>query len=148
TGGAPKYPRASEAGTRANAATWTGFTTALQRRAESGAGDPTHDGPAAALYSQPWSRQSHCDGHQLSRYRGNITPPADFDQWATRIRKLVGHWVERYEVEEIYGAEVIKERTVHSGSAGRVRSPSRLCHALLVDRCFRPDRPLEGPCLH
>jgi len=54
-------------------------------------------------------RQSHCDGHQLPRYRGNITPPADFDQWATRIRKLVGHWVERYEVEEIYGAEVIKD---------------------------------------
>jgi xylan 1,4-beta-xylosidase len=34
-------------------------------------------------------------------YRGNITPPADYDAWATLIRKLIGHWVERYGIGEV-----------------------------------------------
>ena len=34
-------------------------------------------------------------------YRGNITPPRDYKQWATLIRKLVSHWVERYGVSEV-----------------------------------------------
>jgi xylan 1,4-beta-xylosidase len=34
-------------------------------------------------------------------YRGNITPPRDYLQWATLIRKLVSHWVERYGVSEV-----------------------------------------------
>ena len=34
-------------------------------------------------------------------FRGNITPPADYDAWATLIRKLVGHWVERYGIAEV-----------------------------------------------
>lgn len=35
------------------------------------------------------------------RFRGNVTPPADYDAWATLIRKLVGHWVERYGIAEV-----------------------------------------------
>lgn len=35
------------------------------------------------------------------RYRGNVTPPRDYAQWATLIRVLVGHWVERYGVREV-----------------------------------------------
>ena len=35
------------------------------------------------------------------KYRGNVTPPKDYDQWATLIGKLVGHWVERYGVGEV-----------------------------------------------
>jgi len=34
-------------------------------------------------------------------YRGNITPPKDYDAWGTLIRKLVGHWVERYGIDEV-----------------------------------------------
>ena len=34
-------------------------------------------------------------------YRGNITPPRDYQQWATLISKLVSHWVERYGVSEV-----------------------------------------------
>jgi xylan 1,4-beta-xylosidase len=41
-------------------------------------------------------------GHEtVFRYRGNITPPRDYDQWATLIGKLVGHWVKRYGAEEV-----------------------------------------------
>jgi xylan 1,4-beta-xylosidase len=34
-------------------------------------------------------------------YRGNVTPPRDYDEWATLIRTLVRHWVERYGIEEV-----------------------------------------------
>jgi len=34
-------------------------------------------------------------------YRGNITPPRDYIQWATLINKLVSHWVERYGISEL-----------------------------------------------
>lgn len=34
-------------------------------------------------------------------FRGNVTPPADYDAWATLIRKLVSHWVERYGIDEV-----------------------------------------------
>ena len=33
-------------------------------------------------------------------YKGNVTPPRDYAQWATLISKLVRHWVERYGIEE------------------------------------------------
>ncbi len=35
------------------------------------------------------------------KYRGNVTPPRDYRQWATLITRLVGHWVERYGVAEV-----------------------------------------------
>ena len=34
-------------------------------------------------------------------FRGNVTPPADHDAWATLIRELVGHWVQRYGIAEV-----------------------------------------------
>jgi xylan 1,4-beta-xylosidase len=34
-------------------------------------------------------------------YRANVTPPKDYQEWATFIRKLVAHWVERYGVESV-----------------------------------------------
>ncbi len=41
-------------------------------------------------------------GHQtVFRYRGNITPPKDYKKWATLIRKLVAHWVDRYGIGEV-----------------------------------------------
>ena len=35
------------------------------------------------------------------RYRANVTPPKDYQQWATLIRKLTLHWVERYGAAEV-----------------------------------------------
>jgi xylan 1,4-beta-xylosidase len=41
-------------------------------------------------------------GHTtVFRYRGNVTPPADYDQWAALIQKLTAHWVERYGAAEV-----------------------------------------------
>src|SRR6266576_743424 len=34
-------------------------------------------------------------------YKGNVTPPGDYKQWATLIRKLVSHWADRYGIREV-----------------------------------------------
>jgi xylan 1,4-beta-xylosidase len=34
-------------------------------------------------------------------YRGNITPPADYEEWETLIRKLTQHLVDRYGISEV-----------------------------------------------
>jgi xylan 1,4-beta-xylosidase len=34
-------------------------------------------------------------------YRGNVTPPQDYEQWSTLIYRLVSHWVERYGIQEV-----------------------------------------------
>jgi xylan 1,4-beta-xylosidase len=34
-------------------------------------------------------------------YRGNVTPPADYRNWAGLIRRLVAHWVGRYGLDEV-----------------------------------------------
>ncbi|HEX4275488.1 MAG TPA: glycosyl hydrolase [Bryobacteraceae bacterium] len=35
------------------------------------------------------------------RYRANVTQPADYRRWGTLIRKLAGHWIERYGAAEV-----------------------------------------------
>ena len=35
------------------------------------------------------------------KYAANVTPPRDYKQWATLIKKLVSHWVERYGAVEV-----------------------------------------------
>ena len=34
-------------------------------------------------------------------YRGNVTPPKDYQQWSRLIHALVGHWVDRYGIREV-----------------------------------------------
>jgi xylan 1,4-beta-xylosidase len=34
-------------------------------------------------------------------WKGNITPPRDYDKWAALVRALVRHWTERYGREEV-----------------------------------------------
>jgi xylan 1,4-beta-xylosidase len=34
-------------------------------------------------------------------YRGNVTPPKDYQQWSMLIHSLVGHWVDRYGIREV-----------------------------------------------
>lgn len=35
------------------------------------------------------------------KYKGNVTPPKDYAQWETLIKKLVSHWVGRYGLKEV-----------------------------------------------
>jgi xylan 1,4-beta-xylosidase len=69
--------------------------------------------PFIELSFMPWALAS---GDQtVFRYRGNVTPPKDYRQWATLIRKLTEHWVERYGVEEVrqWFFEVWNEPNLH-----------------------------------
>jgi xylan 1,4-beta-xylosidase len=34
-------------------------------------------------------------------YKANVTPPKDYEQWASLIHKLLSHWRERYGLEEL-----------------------------------------------
>ena len=49
--------------------------------------------PVVELGFMPESLASGSD--VVFHFRGNVTPPKDYDQRATLIRNLVGHWVER-----------------------------------------------------
>jgi xylan 1,4-beta-xylosidase len=40
-------------------------------------------------------------GKTVFKYRGNITPPRDYRQWAAFINRLVSHWVARYGAGEV-----------------------------------------------
>jgi xylan 1,4-beta-xylosidase len=35
------------------------------------------------------------------KYRGNVTPPSHYRQWAAFIKRLVAHWVDRYGIREV-----------------------------------------------
>lgn len=40
-------------------------------------------------------------GTTVFHYRANVTPPKDYRQWGDLITKLVGHWVDRYGIDEV-----------------------------------------------
>jgi xylan 1,4-beta-xylosidase len=40
-------------------------------------------------------------GQTVFHYGANVSPPKDYAHWATLIRKLVAHWVERYGLAEL-----------------------------------------------
>jgi xylan 1,4-beta-xylosidase len=54
-------------------------------------------------------------------YRANVTAPRDYAQWSVLIRKLVGHWVERYGIEEVrqWFFEVWNEPNLTAFGSGR-----------------------------
>jgi len=41
------------------------------------------------------------DGNSVFHYRANVTPPRRMEDWQLLMTKLVGHWVERYGVDEV-----------------------------------------------
>lgn len=46
--------------------------------------------------------QALASGHTtVFHYKGNVTPPKSYTDWAMLIRKLVAHWLDRYGVEEV-----------------------------------------------
>lgn len=41
------------------------------------------------------------DGNSVFHYRANVTPPRRMADWQLLMTKLVGHWVERYGIDEV-----------------------------------------------
>lgn len=54
-------------------------------------------------------------------YNANVTPPKDYAQWSVLIRKLVGHWVDRYGLDEVrtWFFEVWNEPNLTAFGSGR-----------------------------
>jgi xylan 1,4-beta-xylosidase len=50
------------------------------------------------------------------RYQSNVTPPKDYEQWATLVKKLTAHWVDRYGAAEVraWFFEVWNEPNLHA----------------------------------
>jgi len=55
--------------------------------------------PVVELSFMPGALAS--DGNTVFRYRANVTPPRRMADWSLLMTKLVGHWVERYGVDEV-----------------------------------------------
>jgi xylan 1,4-beta-xylosidase len=57
----------------------------------------------------------------IFHYRANVTRPKDYSQWAVLIRKLVGHWVERYGLGEVrqWFFEVWNEPNLRAFGSGK-----------------------------
>jgi xylan 1,4-beta-xylosidase len=55
--------------------------------------------PFVELSFMPWTFAS--GDATVFRYQGRVTPPKDYGAWATLIRKLAQHWIERYGAEEV-----------------------------------------------
>jgi xylan 1,4-beta-xylosidase len=55
--------------------------------------------PFVELSFMPWVFAS--GDATVFRYQGRVSPPKDYDAWATLIRKLAEHWVGRYGVAEV-----------------------------------------------
>lgn len=62
-------------------------------------------------------------GKTVFHYRANVTPPKDHKQWATLIKKLVGHWVERYGLTEVsqWYFEVWNEPNLDAFGTGKTK---------------------------
>jgi len=69
-------------------------------------------------------------------YKANVTAPRDYKQWATLIRKLVGHCVERYGISEVreWNFEVWNEPNLKAFWTGTQRDYFKLyrytCNAI------------------
>lgn len=61
-------------------------------------------------------------------YNGNVTPPRDYEDWATLIRELVSHWVERYGIGEVrkWNFEVWNEPNLKAFWTGTQRNYFKL----------------------
>lgn len=55
--------------------------------------------PFVELGFMPWGLSS--GSKTIFWWRGNVTPPRDYDKWADLIEALVRHWVERYGLNEV-----------------------------------------------
>jgi len=67
-------------------------------------------------------------GKTVFNYHANVTPPKDYKQWATLIKKLVRHWVDRYGLEEMkrWEFEVWNEPNLHNFWTGTQREYFKL----------------------
>lgn len=55
--------------------------------------------PLVELSFMPGTLSS--DGNSVFHYRANVTPPKRMEDWTLLMTRLVGHWVDRYGIDEV-----------------------------------------------
>ena len=81
-------------------------------------------------------------------YRGNVTVPSDYRQWATLIRTLVAHWVERYGLREVrqWFFEVWNEPNLEAFWSGNQSDYFTLyCHTAEAIKAIDQEIRVGGP---
>jgi xylan 1,4-beta-xylosidase len=81
-------------------------------------------------------------------YKGNVTPPKDYDQWGILIEKLVQHWVYRYGINEVkqWFFEIWNEPNLSAFWTGRQDDYFRLYqHAANAIKKVDPSLHVGGP---
>jgi xylan 1,4-beta-xylosidase len=84
----------------------------------------------------------------IFRYRANVSPPKDFDQWEALIAKLAAHWIDRYGAAEVrqWFFEVWNEPNLDAFGSGKQDDYFRLyastAHAL---KSVDPALKVGGP---
>ncbi|MGH8415016.1 MAG: GH39 family glycosyl hydrolase [Gammaproteobacteria bacterium] len=81
-------------------------------------------------------------------YRGNITPPKDYNQWSKLIDMLVRHWVSRYSIAEVrkWFFEVWNEPNLDAFWAGGQASYFELYrHTATTIKAVDPALKVGGP---
>jgi xylan 1,4-beta-xylosidase len=102
--------------------------------------------PFVELSFMPTALASKRD--EVFHYHGNITPPKDYRAWETLVARLVGHWVERYGVEEVrrWYFEVWNEPNLKSFWTGRKDAYFRLYrHAARAIKGIDQELSVGGP---
>ena len=81
-------------------------------------------------------------------YRGNVTPPEDYDQWSALIHRLASHLVERYGIEEVrqWFFEVWNEPNLGMFWTGGQKDYFKLYrHAATALKAVDPSLKVGGP---
>ncbi|MEO9168470.1 MAG: glycosyl hydrolase [Aestuariivirga sp.] len=81
-------------------------------------------------------------------YRANVTPPKKFEDWATLIKKLVSHWVDRYGLVEVkkWFFEVWNEPNLKVFGSGRQEDYFELYrHTALAIKSVDQSLKVGGP---
>ena len=81
-------------------------------------------------------------------WKGNVTPPSDYDRWENLIRALVTHWTERYGADEVgsWYFEVWNEPNLEGFWAATQDEYFRLyTHAAKAIKSVNPDYRVGGP---
>ncbi len=81
-------------------------------------------------------------------YNANVTPPADYGQWATLVSKLASHWIERYGAKEVstWPVEVWNEPNMKSFWTGSQEDYFRLFETTYKAlKHVNPEMKVGGP---
>ena len=81
-------------------------------------------------------------------YHANVTPPKDYKKWASLIKKLISHWIERYGLDEVshWFFEVWNEPNLKAFGTGKQKDYFKLYrHTVAAIKSIDASLKVGGP---